>query len=73
MKLFLIISENFAILPNTRLLPNTKLSLKADQVLKQTIQVLLRLRELPIGLVTEITGYELKRVWDDLGFNAINS
>lgn len=46
---------------------------RADRVLKESIQVLLRMRELPIALETKITGYEFKQFWEDLGFGAANS
>ena len=41
---------------------------KTDRLLKDSIQVLLRMRELPITLTTKITGYELNQFWEDLGF-----
>ena len=51
----------------------TKYSLdirKANQVLKDTIQILLRLRELPICISEEekITGYEWQNFWEDVGY-----
>lgn len=42
---------------------------KADELLKDVIQVLLRMRELPISLTVEIKGTEYRRFWDDLGYD----
>lgn len=46
---------------------------RADEILQLTIQVLLRLRELPAALSTTISGYEWKRFWSDLGFGSAKS
>ena len=79
----IISKDEYYVLNNLRILRNslqhqvvakyTIDSSEADRILKQAIQVLLRLRELPMALATEITGYELKKFWDDLGFKVINS
>jgi len=45
---------------------------KADRILKDAIQVLLRLRELPVGLIAEISGYEYEQFWRDLGYKVPN-
>ena len=42
---------------------------KADELLKDVIQVLLRMRELPISLTMEIKGTEYRQFWDDLGYD----
>ena len=50
-----------------------KIYFEVDNVLKQTIQILLRLRELPVHLFCKITGYEAKRFWEDLGYGAADT
>ena len=41
---------------------------QVDHLLLKIIQVLLRMRELPIGSDIKITGYEFETFWKDIGF-----
>lgn len=41
-----------------------------DILLRKVIQILLRLRELPVGLTAEIDVFEQKQFWIDIGFGA---
>lgn len=42
---------------------------KVDSLLMEIIQVLLRMRELPVYLIKEIKGTELREFWEDLGYD----
>ena len=41
---------------------------ETDPLLTHVIQVLLRLRELPVGDNVSISGYEMEEFWSDIGF-----
>ena len=41
---------------------------KVNDLLKKVVQILLRMRELPVHITKEIKGTELRQFWDDLEY-----
>lgn len=82
-KLDVIAKDEYKTLTELRIIRNSlqhqavaKYKIDTEQVnciLQESIQVLLRMRELPIALTTKITGYEEERFWKDLGFGGASA